>query len=58
MQRSIQYHRELIAAIAARDRTFAQEVMSVPLRIANNMVRQNRKDSKGGFWIGGRRADV
>jgi DNA-binding GntR family transcriptional regulator len=53
MQRSIQHHRELIMAISARDRTFAQEVMSVHLRITNNIFRQNRKGSKDDSWIDG-----
>ncbi len=43
MQRSIQHHRELITAIESRDRTPAQEVMKVHLRITNHIFRQNRK---------------
>ena len=43
MQNSIQHHRELIAAIEARDRIFAQEMMSVHLRITNGIFMQNRK---------------
>jgi DNA-binding GntR family transcriptional regulator len=44
MQHSIQHHREVIAAIESRDRTFAQEVMSVHLRVTHRIFMQNRKD--------------
>jgi DNA-binding GntR family transcriptional regulator len=58
MQRSIQHHRELITAISSRDRAFAQEVMSVHLRVSINIFQQNRKDSKEDSWIDGQRADI
>ena len=35
------------------DQKLAQEVMSVHLRLTNNIFRQNRKDSKDDFWIDG-----
>jgi DNA-binding GntR family transcriptional regulator len=44
MQHSIQHHRELIAAIEAKDRTCAQEVMSIHLRVTHRIFMQNRKD--------------
>jgi DNA-binding GntR family transcriptional regulator len=44
MRRSIQHHRELIAAIESRDRTFAQEVMSVHLRFTQKIFMRNRRD--------------
>jgi DNA-binding GntR family transcriptional regulator len=45
MQHSIQHHRELITAIEERDRAFAQEVMSVHLRVTHDIFRRNRKGS-------------
>jgi len=44
MQHSIQHHREVIAAIESRDRTFAQEVMSVHLRVTHRIFMQNRRN--------------
>ncbi len=44
MQHSIQHHREIIAAIEARDRVCAQEVMSVHLRVTHRIYMQNRGD--------------
>jgi DNA-binding GntR family transcriptional regulator len=49
MLRSIQHHRELIAAIEARDREFAREVMSVHLRVTHGIFRRNRRGSAEHF---------
>ncbi len=44
MQHSIQHHREIIAAIRARDRICAEEIMRVHLRVTNRIFMQNRGD--------------
>jgi len=43
MQRSIQHHRELIMAIEAKDPTFAQQVMTVHLRVTHEVFMRNRQ---------------
>jgi len=46
MQNSIQHHRHLITALEARDRPFAEEMMSVHLRVTHDIFRRNRRDSE------------
>lgn len=43
IRRSIQHHRDLLAAIQRRDRALAAEVMRVHLRIAHTLVKQSRR---------------
>lgn len=42
MRGSIQHHREIIAAMRARDRGFAEQVMAVHLRVSHQIFRQNQ----------------